>query len=104
MIIISNAKYGLKPDPVNGIFPVDRRSPVGNPFVLQDEEQRDKVCGQYERWFNSKRLTDPKIIEYLKQIKSYFDKHGRVTLLCWCVPKRCHAETIKKWLENNEGF
>ena len=32
-------------------FIVDRRTPVGNPFIMQNEEERDKVCRFYNVWF-----------------------------------------------------
>lgn len=27
-------------------------------------------------------------------------KNNDITLLCWCYPKRCHAETIKRYIES----
>jgi len=99
IVIIANAHHGMKPDPVNGIFLIDRRTPVGNPFVLYDEAQRDEVCKKYDVWFYEVGLRDPKVLDYLKQIKSHLDRYDKVTLLCWCIPKRCHGFTIKKWLE-----
>ena len=31
---------------------VDRASILGNPYHMVDESQRDKVCNQYEEYFN----------------------------------------------------
>lgn len=33
-------------------FYIDRRSPLGNPFHMQNESQRDFVCDRYEQYFN----------------------------------------------------
>ncbi len=38
-------------------FRVDRQSPVGNPFYMNDENQRDIVCDKYESYFQ-KIFTD----------------------------------------------
>ena len=86
-------------------FRVDRPSPVGNPFVgmagVKDNQEREKVCDLYEDWFQLKlkKREDQKFIHYLHKIKEALLTHGRVRLFCWCAPKRCHSETIKRWLE-----
>ena len=77
---------------------VDRRSPIGNPFVLAGEENRNKVCDQYEDWFVSTVINDKRCMKYLDDMKQVYEKFGKLRLFCWCVPKRCHAETIKEFL------
>lgn len=76
-------------------FKVDRTTPLGSPFYLKTEKDRDLICDRYEEYF-------PTLIQK-KEAKEYFDKiiqsykqNGRVRLFCWCVPKRCHAFTIKR--------
>ena len=81
---------------------IDRSSVLGNPFYMSDESKRDVVCDKYEDYFNEK-------VEYEIEHGGYFvkelyrilsiTKDNDVTLLCWCYPKRCHGETIKRWLE-----
>ena len=36
---------------------VDRSHILGNPFKMEHESQRDKVCDQYERKFHAKETT-----------------------------------------------
>lgn len=79
---------------------VDRASILGNPFVLEKESQRDKVCDDYAIWFDE-QLSKPAFKYELKKLKDILEEHGKLELFCWCVPKRCHAETIKKYLEEN---
>lgn len=81
-------------------FLVDRRSPLGNPFVMRNEDQRDKVCNSYEGWFD-KRLNDNKRDGFKGELARLhsISKTQDITLLCWCHPKRCHAETIKRYLD-----
>lgn len=79
---------------------VDRSSVLGNPFHMAHESQRDVVCDQYEIYFNNKlkKGTDLAFIGELNRIYELYKTHD-ITLLCWCSPKRCHAETIKRYLE-----
>lgn len=74
---------------------IDRRSPVGNPFILKDESQRDLVCDKYYEWFKHRlRLEDERIIAHLNTLMDVYKRYGRLRLFCWCAPKRCHGETI----------
>ena len=96
-------------------FRCDRKSPVGNPFTMHNESERDKVCEQYAMLFDQ-TMTDITLNDddigplinsnvgefrtYIKQIVDFHKQHGHVTLACWCSPKRCHCETIKQWVLN----
>jgi hypothetical protein len=71
---------------------------LGNPFPLNHESERDEVCDKYEKWFNQNLET---LQPALRRLLSIYDKYERLRLFCFCAPKRCHAETIKKWLEDN---
>jgi hypothetical protein len=67
---------------------------------MNKEIERDLVCDKYEKVFNFlSRL--PKRKAYLNEILEYLREYKTVYLLCWCYPKRCHAETVKKWLLDN---
>ena len=74
---------------------VDRSSVLGNPFHMVDESQRDKVCDKYEEYF--KRMVENTATAFYKEVErlySIFKKYGKLELFCWCVPKRCHAQTM----------
>lgn len=83
---------------------VDRKSPLGNPFIMYCEEQRHDVCNKYHFWFYNQIeiLKEPPFILELERIQKIYRKHGVLVLYCWCAPKRCHAETIRDWLNDNE--
>lgn len=76
---------------------VDRSSILGNPYRMELEKERDNVCNLYESYFyeNLGRFSAE-----LDRLISLALKYGRLRLFCWCAPKRCHAETIKKFIEN----
>jgi len=65
---------------------VDRRSIWGNPYVMLDESDRNKVCDQFEQYAIKRFITEPHWLDELR------GKH----LACWCFPKRCHAETLRR--------
>ena len=81
-------------------FRCDRLSPVGNPFTMYNEAERDLVCDKYEEYFNKQIQTNGKFIEYINKITQHYQQHGSVTLACWCSPKRCHCKTIRDWVLN----
>lgn len=90
-------RVGLKWDK-NAIY-IGRGSPLGNIFVMKDELERDMVCDNYEVWFNEKvKQNDPVVMRELRRLYK-LAKQGDVVLGCYCSPKRCHGDTIKKFLD-----
>lgn len=77
---------------------VDRQSVLGNPFHMHSESERDKVCDAYKACFVSS-MQDPNFRKEFWRIYRIYMKYGKLNLFCWCAPKRCHAETIRKYLE-----
>ena len=78
---------------------VDRSSVLGNPFYMATEAQRDEVCDKYEAYFERQVRLNEQFEEELRRLDDLHKDHGILELFCWCAPKRCHAETIKKYLE-----
>jgi len=68
---------------------------LGNPHWMKDESQRDHVCDLYERDFPSILKANQDVMNRMKE----WVKGKDITLVCFCAPKRCHALTIKEWLE-----
>lgn len=71
-----------------GDVKIDRTTPWGNPFLMYSERDRDHVCDLYESWFIYSLGKDK--IKLLKDAKR---------LGCWCAPKRCHGDFLKKLIE-----
>lgn len=82
---------------------VDRSSIIGNPFYLRDESQRNEIINKYHDWFydclNSPESERKTFKQELNRLKHLHKKQGKLNLFCWCVPKKCHAEIIKDYLE-----
>ena len=62
---------------------VDRRSPLGNPFVMRRESERAEVCDKYVEHLRAR-------LDLIEQARAL---RGRV-LGCWCAPRRCHGDTL----------
>jgi hypothetical protein len=69
---------------------IDRRTKWGNPFIMKNESQRDEVCNKYEIWLNEKLKL---------KIFNLNDLSSAKRLGCWCTPKRCHGDYIKKLID-----
>ena len=67
---------------------VDRRTQFGNPFK---NGSRDSQCDRYQAYFDERIIEDEDFKTAVLLLKGQ-------TLYCWCAPKRCHAETIANWL------
>jgi hypothetical protein len=80
-------------------FSVARGTPLGNRYFLAKENERDQACDWYDNWFfnhsHSKEFYD-----YLNVLITAYKKYGKLRLFCWCAPKRCHAETPKRYIED----
>lgn len=71
-----------------GAIRVDRKGPWGNPFVMRHEALRDIVCDAFEAW-----AMHPDQAAYRERAR--LELAGK-DLACWCAPKRCHAETLRR--------
>ena len=76
---------------------VDRKSPLGNPFHMKRESDRDMVCDEYDVLLRRKvsHGQDVRVRNELNRLYRLYKQHGCLMLFCWCAPNRCHAETIK---------
>jgi len=86
---------------------VGRGSPLGNPYKLKYDcgIERDKAIEQYRTWLYRKiEQNDPEVLDEMLRLYEIYQK-GDLVLLCFCVPKRCHAEVIKdvliSWMEES---
>jgi hypothetical protein len=71
---------------------------LGNPFKMKNEKDRNLVCDHYHEWFY-KNTHGPRFFAMLQELEELYKKYSKLNLFCWCAPKRCHAETIKEYVE-----
>lgn len=78
---------------------IDRgHSILSNPYYMHSEEERDAVCNKYKDYFYQNVHHNYAFTEALRNLYRIAKKYGKLELFCWCYPKRCHGETIKKFL------
>jgi ParB-like chromosome segregation protein Spo0J len=65
---------------------IDRSTRYGNPFVLNEDGDRDDVCDSYERHYLVRK---PSITERIDA----GELTGKV-LVCHCYPQRCHGDCL----------
>lgn len=69
--------------PKDAIY-VGRPTKWGNPVHLDNEYDREEVLLDYEKWL----MKQPELV---KAVKEELKGHH---LVCWCAPKRCHADIL----------
>jgi len=77
---------------------IGRPSKWGNPFSCKEDtlakykvKNREESIKKYEEWI----LNQPELLKDLHELK---DK----TLGCWCKPKACHGDVLKKLVRLRE--
>jgi len=93
MITVGNKKHGAR-----GIY-VGRPSPLGNPFPLHCEAERARVIRDYEEWL-AEELLDTRSAASIEMSRlAALARKQDICLVCWCAPKACHADIIKRTIE-----
>jgi hypothetical protein len=62
---------------------IDRTSIWGNPFIVDEDGDRDEVCESYRRYLHDK-----------PSLQRRFDELRGKVLGCWCYPERCHGNEL----------
>jgi len=76
-----------------------RPSPLGNPYAMRNEKQRNRVCNLYDKHFAKLLKNDDMVMgAEIERLLELHKEHGDVTLACYCAPKRCHVDTIAEHL------
>lgn len=66
-------------------IPVDRSTPLGNPFIIGKDGKSTPATNQFNDLYNLCDSTD------------------EIKLECWCSPLACHADIIKLALDHETG-
>jgi hypothetical protein len=116
MVEVCNLKHGDFGKP--GDIRCDRDTKWGNPFIMYYQDQRDSVCDIYEDYFEeivkpnnaefvhkllkAGGLSDYQADRWMKKTGGFLDLSelkGAVRIFCWCSPRRCHCDYLKKRIE-----
>jgi hypothetical protein len=79
---------------------VDRTNKVlGNPYVLNNEDdpvERERVISSYEKDFKEDLAANGPMSKAITKIANRVTAGERIALRCWCAPRRCHADILRK--------
>jgi hypothetical protein len=96
VITVVNIKHHAPTD--NDIY-IGRGSPLGNPFPISSSAMREEVIASFEKHLSQKISDgDADIRGELNRIWRAA-KAGDVNLVCYCAPRACHGDIIKKLIE-----
>lgn len=74
---------------------------LGNPFVLVEAGgtyTRDESVDAYERWLRAKLAARDTAVRADMNLLYRLALGGDLALVCFCAPKRCHGDVIRKLL------
>ena len=117
MIEVVNIKNGMKPGDVR----CDRETKWGNPFIMYEEKDRDRVCDLHQEYFDAITtpgnkalvammlriggLTEYQVSRWMEKTGGYLDiseLFEAKRLMCWCDPKRCHCLYLRNRVESSK--
>lgn len=77
-----------------------RSSVLGNPFKIGIHGTREECVEQYERWLREQiRSGNTGILNELARLSSIAYQGKELVLVCWCAPKACHGDVVKRVIE-----
>ncbi len=94
------------PKPNEVCFHIDRGTPLGNPYKIGPDGDRDTVVEGYDAYARGKMKHDPQFSAAVAEIAKHVEAGNDVKLMCWCAPLNCHGRVVKKlveeWLDEGE--
>lgn len=111
MILVTN-KYKTQNTNIPNAVYIGRGSGLGNPYTHKSGtkaqyqcDTRKQAIDNYQNYlFQQLRNNDKTISTKLQQILEIERNFGWVELICFCKPKLCHGDIIKRFLELYKKF
>jgi hypothetical protein len=85
---------------------IGRPSTLGNESYMHSEGERAKVIKEYRQWLWDEFRKPGKVQDEIVRLFE-LAAQGDLVLGCWCAPKPCHGDEVKKlleWLATKDGF
>lgn len=78
---------------------IGRGSPLGNPFKITYEMPREDAIKAYAKWLLEQiQAGNQEVIGELDRLAGIAMEKGKLILRCYCAPKPCHGDVIKRVL------
>lgn len=97
--VVSRRKVGVKPMAGELVVPIDRGSMLGNPHRMAYEAQRAEVILCFREDLVRDWRSNGPMRKEIERIAEIVRSGQDVALACWCAPKRCHGDVIKRAIE-----
>jgi len=96
-IKVFSLRHGAEPSPDDYVrVRVDRTDVLmGNRYRMQLESERDTVCDLYERDLARDMESHGPMYNWCRGLALELQSGTNIALMCWCAPKRCHADAIR---------
>ena len=78
---------------------IGRGSPLGNPFKMMGESEREVVIKRYKQWLWEQINKETEQKKEIMRLARKYKKEGVLVLICYCAPKSCHGSVIKAAIE-----
>ncbi len=101
--VVSKRAGGTRPSSDETVIDVDRSSPVlGNPFPMKSPSaaERQRVIGLFDSKLQADLNCNGPITREIHAIADRVLAGEKIALRCWCAPLECHADLLKRAIEN----
>jgi len=75
---------------------VGRPSALGNPYMVGRHGTQEHVVSLYRLWLRKQWRCGGAVRQELERLAAKYRRDGRLTLLCWCAPRPCHADVVRE--------
>lgn len=89
---------------------IGRPSPLGNPFAIGRDGTRGQVIEQYDTWLTEQIATftchgvESDAVKEMNRLWLLANANDGLILVCWCKPKDCHGDVVKRYLDYAFNF
>lgn len=74
-----------------------QHNPLGNPFSMKGEAQRDEVCEKHMQHTRDEWKKETSALKTeIKHLSKRLINGEKIALRCFCAPRRCHGDFLAK--------
>jgi hypothetical protein len=97
--VVNIKKFDDKEHPEAACVNIMRPNPLGNPFFMDGEEQREIVIRKFYHYLRKEYAKKDTVYNELMKLVEILKSGKDVYLICCCAPKLCHGNIIQNAVE-----
>lgn len=97
--VVSKSSWGFKATPAETIVDIARPSVLGNLHTMRGEHQRRRVIDLFEATLRADWKANGPMRQAIEAIANDVEAGRSIALQCWCAPRPCHGDVIKRAIE-----